>query len=104
MKYTVESRGFYWLTRSESFLKENAIVFGCYPPGGRLGADGEIKISWGSLGGKLEIFDDALGLLSSLRDLIDEMALLPEGFTERQFIGVLRRCSFRDLTEYEKQP
>lgn len=78
------------------------ISFGLFPEGG--GTQGEMLMTWLSLGRgvpspRLCVFDDAWDVLVSFSDVTEAMGDVSHTApTPAQFIEILKRCGFRDLT------
>jgi hypothetical protein len=102
-------RGYYrsskaWYAKYD-VVKDQEIWFGMYHPEG--GTTGEMSLKWIVLDNKptplLECFDDAWDVLAMFSDVITEMAKVEnQDITEEQFVELLNKCGFKDLTQYEK--
>lgn len=79
-------------------------MIGIYPGDGNQGTCGEFAIRWIKVGTKvppqLQVFDDAFKALSSMPDLIQALANMPEDFTQDDLKALLLSIGFRDLTAY----
>lgn len=107
MSETKYIRGFYWTrkARDANTVKKLDILFGMYHPEG--GTYGEMSMVWYPLDHrlvpKLEVFDDAWKALNSFPDVLDELARVDSNnMTEDEFVTILKRCDFKDLTLYER--
>ena len=103
-----KDRGFHWYRKAwySQPNEDRKIDFGIYPDGGDQGTTGEMTMHWHDLGGKLyprlECFDDAWITLHSFYDLIKDLAAADnQNITEEQFVEILIRRGFRDLTAYD---
>jgi hypothetical protein len=104
-------RGFHrlskaWYTRKDNNLRPE-ISFGIYDEDGQ-GCTGEMIVEWEDLPShgkpvpKLNIFDDAWGILAGMKDLVDELGRnCRKNISEEEFAGMLICLGFKDMTEYE---
>jgi len=82
------------------------ITFGLYPDDGSHGTFGEMKVKWIDLGShgkaaQLMVFEDSWDVLASFADLIHGLNELNDtNPTEEDFVNLLIRHGFRDLTKY----
>lgn len=106
-----KDRGFYIYDKSWYKMpdRESEITFGIYPEGGNHGTKGEMTMIWADLGQyglapQLRCFNDAFIVLDSFNDLISELkAMDSTDFSQDDFVAVLLKCGFRDLTKYERE-
>jgi len=108
MDTNIKNRGFFWSNKAvyKDVIGRPEILFGLYPEEG--GTYGEMKIGWVDLGEygicpRLEIFGDSVQVFASFPDVLTEMTKLPNLYTQEQFVEVLKKCHFRDLTAYGKE-
>ncbi len=102
-------RGFVWSSRAwyvEAANCKHEISFGMYVKDG--GTTGDMRMKWHQVGGtwvpRLECFDDAWDALSTFGDLLQEMAMIDNtNSTEEQFVEILKRCGFEDMTAYQSE-
>jgi len=101
-------RGFYWSNKAyyaKSLPKElPEINFGMYAEEG--GTSGEMSMVWRNIGNKdtpqLRCFCDAWSALSLFPDLIKKLGEHDsEDITDEQFVEILKKCGFKDLTPYK---
>jgi hypothetical protein len=101
-------RGFYWMNKSyyaSTLPKESPkINFGMYCEGA--GTSGEMSMVWVNIGDivtpQLQCYSDSWSTLSLSHDLIKELAKHDsEDITEEQFVEILKKCGFKDLTNYK---
>jgi hypothetical protein len=101
-------RGFYqghkaWYAESNG-IKLPEIMFGIYWQ--HDGTEGEIAMRWVDINGKLfprlEVFCDAWKVLNTFGDLLKDLAAVNDkDITVDQFVEILKKRGFRDLTNYE---
>jgi len=104
-------RGFFWTSKAwyaKSALEGRSgpdIMFGLYD--GKDGwTTGQMAMRWHPLCGKmvprLEVFNDGWNVLKGFKDVIDALALKNnDNISEGEFIDLLLRCGFEDLTPYK---
>lgn len=103
------SRGFYRSSKAwyAEVCKDRLNVnFGMYHKYG--GTSGEMSIEWIDLNNRLvprlQAFSDSWSALSLFPDLIQELAKVDsKDITEDQFVVILKKCGFQDLTPYERE-
>ena len=99
-------RGFYWSSKAwyADTINRNDIMFGNY------GEDddpyGEMCMVWDTLDfenvPQLQVYNDAWAVLNEYKDVLEELAKVDnKNITEEEFIGILLKCGFKDLTPYE---
>ncbi|MFC1839805.1 hypothetical protein ACFL1N_09505 [Thermodesulfobacteriota bacterium] len=104
-------RGFNWFDKdwiSKKFPKmmDHTIRFGMFPEDGE-GTYGEMCMAWvdidkEKLVPRLQVFSDAWNMLYTFHDLLKELAKVDnEDISQKQFIEILQKCGFKDLTSYE---
>lgn len=103
------TRGYYrfskdWYATDRDWAKPTIMV-GLYHPDG--GTAGEISIEWENIKGqqvpKLSAYDDGWKALSSFDNLLREMAGWDnKNITEEQFVQLLDKTGFTDLTPYKQ--
>jgi hypothetical protein len=101
-----KDRGFYW-TSQAYYARDHApqAMFGFYDDDGC--TTGEMAMRWHKLGDRLvprlEVYGDAWAALATFGDVLAELALVDgEDITEGEFVALLKRCGFKDRTEYER--
>ena len=80
------------------------VLLGLYDEEG--GTAGELAVRWYALGNRmatrLEIFDDAWGLMPQLQDLVDQLAKVGGStLSPKEFCRMLTFCGFEDATPKE---
>jgi len=83
------------------------VMFGMYHPDG--GTSGEMAMEWINLGvsypsvAQLKSFEDSWGVLALFNDLILKLSEFDsKNIQEEEFIEILNKCGFKDLTQYEE--
>jgi len=108
-QFTILSESWY----NDACLKDatfkDEVMFGLYgEDSDKGGTTGEMSIRWYNLGSRydsklipqLAVFDDAWANLATFKDVLDEMAKVNnQNITVRQFIDILVKCGFEDITE-----
>lgn len=82
---------------------QTEVNFGMYALEG--GTSGEMQMTWKDLGGELSAqlksYYDSWSALALFTDVIQEMGKVDDqAITEEQFVAILDKCGFKDLTEY----
>ena len=104
-------RGYHRTSRAwyatEKDKHEPRIEFGFYHKEGFPGTTGEMSMRWKYLDGKLvpylHAFDDSWKVLSTFTDLLEKMAQWDnKNITEDQFVQLLDKTGFIDLTKYQQ--
>jgi hypothetical protein len=100
-------RGFYqchkaWYAESNG-IKQPEIMFGVYWKYD--GTEGEIAMKWVEIGGKLVprlmAYCDAWKVLKSFGNVLNELAAVNnKDITDNEFVEILMKCGFKDLTNY----
>ncbi|GHU59216.1 hypothetical protein FACS189444_4150 [Spirochaetia bacterium] len=103
-------RGFYlnnkaWYAESNR-IKLPEIMFGIYWKND--GTEGEMAMKWIDLGRKtvprLEVYCDAWKVLNTFKDVLDDLAAVNgKDITDDQFVEILKKRGFRDLTNYKDE-
>ena len=103
-------RGYYRFSKAwfatDKDLANPTVQIGLYHP--VKGTAGEISITWETIRGEqvpvLHAYDDGWRALSTFSDLIKEMAAWNnKNITEQQFVQLLDKTGFTDLTPYEQK-
>ena len=101
-------RAFYWLNKSWYAANEQdeEIMFGIYCDNG--GSFGEISVTWRNISNSsipmLKIYDDAWFVLTTIHDLLFELGQCnSENIPPEKFIEILKRCGFKDKTQYKRK-
>lgn len=100
-------RGYYRLSKTwyakDRDLAKPTIMIGLYHPDGSTA--GEVSIEWENIKNqqvpRLIAFDDGWKALATFGNLLKEMAAAGnKNITEEQFVQMLDKAAFRDLTPY----
>ncbi|GHV78602.1 hypothetical protein AGMMS49944_03930 [Spirochaetia bacterium] len=101
-------RGFYqshkaWYAESNG-IKLPEIMFGIYWKND--GTEGEMAMRWIDLCNEtvpqLEVYRDAWKVLNDFKDVLDDLAAVNDiNITDDQFVEILKKRGFRDLTNYD---
>lgn len=96
-----------WYGNDFSYLPyEDCVTFGYYYKDGS--TSGEMSFIWDKIDDKLvphlEIYSDAWSMLSKCHDLIDLLGNYNNNdLTVEEFIQILSKCGFKDLTRKNKR-
>ena len=101
-------RGFHWANKAwyaeANKIKNGLINFGIYTSEG--GTTGEMSVTWEEIGRKLVpclwAFDDSWAVLAEFKDVLKELGKVDDkNITDTEFVEILLRCGFTDLTRYK---
>ena len=95
-----------WISTKYPEMMDHQIVFGMYNKEG-YGTDGDMAMEWidrdeEKLIPELQAFSDSWEVLYSFHDLLKELAKVDdEDISQEQFVEILLKCGFKDITNYK---